>query len=169
MGGETSVAQVLESLRIEGPDCEVEQVTSVACDFVAGGVDIVVGRKHDPDSVLTTLLDVFFAEAAEGTGTTPDVGYVEVSQLECFPGATSQYSFEPCELELQELERGVARESESGVTVEVGSRVRVRVSCPEGLYSLGNDEEYGSHSTSIAPAEFILEAQDCTLSTHGDD
>lgn len=164
MSGAPSVA-VLESLQIEGLDCEVQEVSNMTCQFIPDGVHVDVGRKHEPDSVFTRLLSVLYADTVPGTGRTPDDGYVEVRQLDCFSGALSTLGqTEPCELELEEIERGApaTRPTESGGSIpfEAGSRVRLRVSCPGGIYSRGN-EDIGPLYVSLVPQEFVLEAQDC--------
>lgn len=79
--------------------------------------------------------------------------------------ASSDYTPDPCEVELLALERGtVETTGAAGATseIEVGSRVRLRVMCPDGLYSPSGDD-YGARHYDITPSEFVLEAHDCTV------
>ncbi len=78
--------------------------------------------------------------------------------------AYSIYTPEPCSIELLELERGEVITEGTGdepLQIERGSRVRLRVECPEeGLYSPGADLPTRQQ---FSPYEFELEASDCEV------
>ena len=88
--------------------------------------------------------------------------YVQFVSDVCY-GPASSYTPDPCEIELLALDRGeVEVGGAGGAAVEIGSRVRMRIACPNGLYSPGADD-YNASVRKIIPAEFELEARDCTL------
>ncbi len=121
-----------------------------------------------------TMLGVRYPEFVPGTHETQYLGSMDFTAAlgdasvglgaYCFYAA-SEYTPEPCTLELLELERGdelvPSNDPESEWMVERGSYVRMRVSCPEeGLYSPGADD-YGPSRRAFSPSEFEVEAYDC--------
>lgn len=167
-GGSKPVA-LLSSLDVEGLNCDAQRVAGMTCRFENGGVLIVAERESEPTDAIRGLLGAFFQGTARGTGLTPAAGYVGSGSLSCFMGASTVGAPGPCELELQGIERGEAQEMPTGSggavsmqTIEVGSRVRMRVSCPDGLYYPGTDD-VPAYDVPIAPGEFALEAQDCVV------
>lgn len=172
--GGTSTA-LLEILDVEGRNCPSQRVSDVTCEFIDDGIRIVVIRQHEPNDPIKSLMSVLFHGTSRRTGTTPDAGQVKSSSLDCFFGASTVSAPDPCELELQGIERGVPEQrsaasggSGSDAIVEVGSRVRVRVSCPSGLYYSGTDD-VNAFAVPITPSEFALEARDCVLGPSSDE
>gem|GEM_PF-2120957 len=168
-GGSKPVA-LLANLRAEGLNCAAERIAAMSCQFVDDGVMVHV--KREPSGGDPYLMSVFFGGLAPAQGTTPASGEVRISGA-CFIGVSSARAPDPCELELQGIERGEPGETLIGSggapglqTVELGSRVRIRVSCPDGLNYPGTDD-VNAYYIPIVPSEFALEAQDCVVVDDG--
>ena len=158
---------LLESLGVEEFSCSATRVDGTSCQFIDNGVTVNVSYRPEQSGADPALMSVHFSGMARGLGSTPDVGDVRLKAGGCFDGVSSRGAPEPCELELQGIVRGEPEEMADGsggstTIVEVGSRVRVRVSCPGGLYYPGTDD-VGPFVRHIVPSEFALEAQDCVV------
>jgi hypothetical protein len=146
-------------------------VGGAACSLSSDQVGMQVYREND---AVRLLLGVGTGGLAPGIRFTEYGGsmmqwqaeqgenYVQFSPAVCY-GAASFYTPDPCEIELVALDRGeVEAGGSGGAAIERGSRVRMRIACPSGLYSPGGDD-YGPSLREIIPSEFELEARDCIL------
>ena len=147
------------------------EVRETTCNLFVDHVELAVG--HTAESVFS-LLRVAFDGLQLGTHLTEYGGSMVRGEATWGPnhvrlgsdicsGASSAYTPDPCEIELLALERGEVQAGGAGGTaVEEGSRVRLRVACPDGLYAPGGDD-YGPTLVELVPEEFELEARDCIV------
>lgn len=165
-GGARTVP-LLESLDVEELTCGPERVDAMSCRILDDGIMINVTYAPAQPIAEPYLMTVEFNGFNRGGGLTPTAGSVRLMPG-CFGAVSSIGAPEPCELELQGIQRGEPEERSAGsggaasIVVEGGSRVRVRVSCPDGLYYPGTDD-VGPFVRHITPSEFALEAQDCVV------
>lgn len=165
--GGAQAVPLLESLDIEELSCGPERVEAMSCRFLDDGIMINVTYSPGQPVAEPYLMTVQFSGFIRGSGLTPTAGSVRLMPG-CFGAVSTTGAPEPCELELQGIQRGEPEERSTGsggatsVVVEVGSRVRVRVSCPDGLYYPGTDD-VNPFVRHIIPNEFALEAQDCVV------
>lgn len=145
------------------------EVGETSCSLSADHLELAVG--HTGETVFS-LLRVGFGGQQLGTHFTEYGGSMIRGEVTwgpnsvrlggdiCF-GPASVYTPDPCEIELLALDRGEVQAGGAGGTrVEEGSRVRLRVACPDGLYAPGGDD-YGPTLVELIPEEFELEARDC--------
>lgn len=167
IGGSESVP-LLTRLDAEGRDCPALVVESMDCQLSSTGVTIYARRSFDSFEGTDLLLLAAYDGMMPGTQMTSEAGYLEryvgIGVHRCYMAVSTYMASDPCELELQGIQRGEpsAENGAGSAIVEVGSRVRMRVSCPHGLYYPGSLE--GPRFTiPITPSEFALEAQDCVV------
>lgn len=171
-GGSKSVA-LLTRLDADGRNCSALVAESMDCEFSSGRVSIYARRTFDAVVGSDLLMVVDFDGMMPGTQATTETGYRErfvgIAHAGCFMGESTYRAPKPCEVELQGIQRGERQELSTGsggapgvTVVEVGSRVRLRVSCPDGLYHPGSDD-VNAFYVPLVPSEFALEAQDCVV------
>lgn len=170
-GGESTSNQTLRSLECEGIARGPWVVVSSECMLIEDVMSVFVrGEPGSPEGLVRVTLggleagtrlteyggSMFRHEAVWGQNS------VSLGSEVCF-GPSSVYTPDPCEIELLALERGEVQAGGAGGTaVEEGSRVRLRVACPDGLYAPGGDD-YGPTLVELIPEEFELEARDCIV------
>jgi hypothetical protein len=135
-------------------------VREVTCSVFPDHIEMYVGSEGND---WYGLLHVVVEGLEPGVHLTEYGGEAtSVRTGECL-GPTSAASPDPCEVELMVIERGEpAAGGAGGTTLETGSRVRLRVSCPDGLYVPPSDD-VGASPRDLVPAEFELEAHDCSV------
>jgi len=168
VGGGASIA-ILSTLELKHPGCERQSVARMQCQLSRGGIYVLVESEADEDDAVMGIMGVRFEGLTPALKSTPSGGYVSTGWPGCIPPISSNGAPEPCELELESIVRGEPREvpAASGGTagtqiVEEESRVRLRVSCPGGLYSPGSDD-VNAFVVQLVPSEFALEAEDCVV------
>jgi hypothetical protein len=175
-GGSKPVA-LLRSLDAQGRNCSPVTVESMDCAFSSGGVSVFVRREFNAAEGTDVLMVVAFDGMMRGTQTTTATGYLDryvgITEYRCFSAVSTYMAPEPCEVELQGIQRGERQDqplgtggTASAAVRELGSRVRIRVSCPDGLYYPGTDD-VNAYYIPIVPSEFALEAQDCVVVDDG--
>ncbi len=163
-GGRENAGPTLDGLWCEVYDEELE-VVSTDCRMGSAGVTILARQAYDEDEQSDLLLQVSFDGTSPSKQQTSDLGYPSLVRLgpwKCFQRASSAHSPDPCEIALIALDRGAWDMSGTGgAQTAIGSRVRMRVSCPDGLYVPGADD-VSPRVVPLSPSDFELEARDCT-------
>ncbi len=143
-------------------------ISAVVCDFNSAGEFRVYGIDADGLGVLTLRIP----EPRQGSfeteysGTQYDGGPAAAPSVAAvtYPcRASTLYSpSEQCFYTVERLVRGTSTGAagSSAESVEEGSSVRIRVQCPDSLYTPGGDD-FGPTSRSISPTEFLFEAANC--------
>lgn len=176
-GGTNNPGGTLQTLECQrGQNSNEWTVQSTACWLSADGISLWARTEYDETSFPGDYPLVAVALSGLETGVRlTDYGgtmvwspgnhgpnSVTLGAIFC-SGPSSAYTPDPCEIELLALERGEVQAGGAGGTaVEEGSRVRLRVACPDGLYAPGGDD-YGPTLVELIPEEFELEAWDCSV------
>lgn len=181
-GGSSYAGKVVEVGSSVGCNTTRERaVASLRCDLLSETVNFKQGLAISAtDDAGEFLISLRFAGWKLGRVTTeyggtqyPD-GRLTSSEnrvtFGCIGYPSSFYTpDEPCTIEVVEFKRGTPTTAEVAMggaggapTVEVGSKVTMRVSCPEVLYSPGGGD-YGATPHRIEPNEFEISARDCVV------